>query len=254
MDGFFHFINGISLLLKWKRTKNLAHARPRLNIIPSECVEIPPYAHIPKTRPSRPFNQWQRLIKEALVLLPEREHQQLLNRLNILMLKYDKLKIDVATFQKNMALQEDKAKRLFQNQFYKRIIPVLDDLFRASRITSALKKNKDINAFIGSISVNLTMILNSFMDVTGLQLVLPPVGSLFDEKLEKVVDVIYSRKKKPNILLDVIKPGYLFHGDLLRHAEIVVSSQESKNGFEKEEHLVIGKKTRWFSFQRRRRN
>ena len=95
------------------------------------------------------------------------------------------------------------------------------------------------------------MILESLLVATSLKILLPPIDSLFDEKTETIVDVIYLQEKPANLIADVVKPGFSFNGNLLRFSEVVVTSQDPA----KKKHTVDSesptRESRWKSLLRR---
>jgi molecular chaperone GrpE (heat shock protein) len=165
-------------------------------------------------------------VKDYHVILPDRVYERLSNDRELFAAKYEKLKTDVSTFRKNLALQEEKSRLIFQNKFLQKIIPVIDDLFRATRYTVDPHNNQDMNGINESIKANLSLILERLLGSTGLTMVLPAIDSQFDEKTETVLDSYYYQDKAANLIVDIVKPGYIFNDVLLQPAEIIITSQD----------------------------
>jgi len=153
--------------------------------------------------------------------------------------------MDVATIRKNMALEMEKARTLFQNQFIKQILPVIDDFYRAMRFTVSLPEKKKLKqSLLESIRSNSMMILDKILVVTGLELVLPSIDSPFDAMKATAISTRFIRDKPASIVVDVLKPGYALNGILLKPAEVVVSARPPERNQQRPDLEPSTKKSR----------
>nr|MDO8088335.1 nucleotide exchange factor GrpE [Candidatus Sigynarchaeum springense]MDO8116288.1 nucleotide exchange factor GrpE [Candidatus Sigynarchaeota archaeon] len=190
-------------------------------------------------------NSWSYPLKDFPVILPKSDYDRFISNKELVIAKYEKLKMDVATIRKNMALEMEKARTLFQNQFIKQILPVIDDFYRAMRFTVSLPEKKKLKqSLLESIRSNSMMILDKILVVTGLELVLPSIDSPFDAMKATAISTRFIRDKPASIVVDVLKPGYALNGILLKPAEVVVSARPPERNQQRPDLEPSTKKSR----------
>ena len=97
-------------------------------------------------------------------------------------------------------------------------LPVLDDLYIAeSRIPSDLKDNE----WVGGLLQLKSQVLN-FLKVQGVKEI-ESVGKEFDPKFQEAVEMVETKEHKPNTVVEEVKKGYIFHGKVIRPAQVKVS-------------------------------
>ncbi|XBT18279.1 MAG: nucleotide exchange factor GrpE [Candidatus Shikimatogenerans sp. Tser] len=94
------------------------------------------------------------------------------------------------------------------------VLPIVDDFKRSFLF---LKKKKNIYLGIHLIYKKLLMILKNY----GLKKSNTKIGDKYDYSKHEVIDRI--KKKKKNIVLEIIENGYYLNNSLIRYDKVIIS-------------------------------
>ncbi len=163
-------------------------------------------------------------VQKFSLFLSERTFQKLLREHNATKERLEGLKADVSFFRNNIYLKEKKTRTLMQNQLLKKLIPAMYGLERAKNIDLSRIKSKKLKRFIESFRENLQMVYNSFIAAMGLTAITPHIGDPFNEHYQTVVGIVYKKDKTPNSIVEVLKSGYSFNGEILSLSQVIIST------------------------------
>jgi len=212
---FFKISSDKTLLFKKKGNFNLISCEPFL-FISSNPIDFRFYS-----KPS--FNNSKIVqVVNFSIFVPEKKLQELILEQKALKNKYEILKNDLLTFQKNVSANEEKTRRFVKRQFLTRLIPALDSLERAKNFSFYRIKSKKVKRFGESFCKNLQIIFNSFIQATGLEIITPSNGDLFNERYHTIVELVYKNNEKNNSILEVLKSGYSLNDEVLSPVQVIV--------------------------------
>ncbi len=163
-------------------------------------------------------------VQKFPLFIQENLYHNLLSECEFSQKKLNKLKNDISLFKKNVTLKEERIHSILQTQLLKKIIPTLDEIERAKNFSIDKIKSKKTRKFIKIFSKNLQMVYNSFIKETGLTVIRPSGGELFNDRFHTIIGIVYNENEKNNSILEVIKNGYIFNGEVLDSAQIIVST------------------------------
>jgi molecular chaperone GrpE len=112
----------------------------------------------------------------------------------------------------------ENAHKYALEKFTADLLAVLDSLEKAVELASG-------SAPAGSMAEGVELSLKLFLSVLdkhGVQRV-DPVGEPFDPQLHEAMTVVPSPHAEPNSVLEVMQPGYVLNGRLVRAAKVVVA-------------------------------
>lgn len=187
---------------------------------------ITPVPIVLRISPNNSFTQSRLIpVKKFSLFIPERSFKKLEYNYKSTMTRLKRLKEDISRFQKNRSEGEKKIRTIIKNQLLKEIIPALEELERAKNINYDKIKSKKIKRFINSFRKNLQMVYNSFIRDTGLIVITPSIGDLYNEQLHTILDIIYIKSNKSNnSIIEVVKSGYIFNGEILKPSQVIIST------------------------------
>lgn len=112
----------------------------------------------------------------------------------------------------------ENAHKYALERFTAELLPVLDSLEKAVEVASAADG-------AGSIAEGVELSLKLFLSVLEKQGVqrLYPAGEPFDPQVHEAVAMVPSQHAEPNSVLEVMQPGYLLNGRVVRAAKVVVA-------------------------------
>ena len=125
---------------------------------------------------------------------------------------------DFDNFRKRSRRELEDAQRRGKEQAVKELLPVFDNLERAS-------KHAESATEVGTVNEGLRMVLKQFADSTariGVRRV-PTVGEPFDPSVHEAIQHLESADFAAGLVLAEVLPGYLLGEHLLRAAMVVVS-------------------------------
>jgi molecular chaperone GrpE (heat shock protein) len=155
--------------------------------------------------------------------------------------------MDVATFQKNAALQQAKAKTRIQNQLMKNLVPVARQLEMARSFDFPQVHSKKQATFLRNLNQNLLLVYETFLGTTGLTEIAPNVGDAFNETTESAQGLMYAPNQPPNSVLRAVWKGYMFEGEILQRAEVILSTDnpDHPNILQPDARQESGEKMGW---------
>jgi molecular chaperone GrpE (heat shock protein) len=180
------------------------------------------------TRTNKTFHGRKNLLLRvnAVISLPEKVYQKLVQEKESISHRFDKLKTDVDIYQKNTILQKKKELTLIQYNFLKKLIPIVGEFERAKDFDIRLVTFKNWSEFIHNLKINLQMVYESLLHATNLVQITPQVGDLFNNASERVISIIYENNNPPNSVVEIIHSGYSFGEEILQPAEVVLSTND----------------------------
>jgi molecular chaperone GrpE len=112
----------------------------------------------------------------------------------------------------------ENAHKYALERFAAELLPVLDSLEKAVEVAAQSEA-------AGSIAEGVELSLKLFASVLekhGIQRI-DPVGEPFDPQLHEAMTTLPSAHAEPNSVLEVMQPGYVLNGRLMRAAKVVVA-------------------------------
>ncbi len=132
--------------------------------------------------------------------------------------RYLRLAAEYDNFRKRTAKERMEMLPRAQAELLKRLIDPLDDL---ARVIAQGPGARDAKTVLDAVEVVDKKMMKALADA-GLE-VLNPVGAPFDpEKHEAVSTAPAASPEEDHTVAQVFQPGYVFHGQLLRPARVVV--------------------------------
>jgi molecular chaperone GrpE len=132
--------------------------------------------------------------------------------------KYVRLAAEYENYRKRTAKERMEMSARAQGDLLKRLIDPLDDL---ARVIAQGPGARDAKTVLDAVEVLDKKMMKALADA-GLE-VLNPVGEPFDpEKHEAVSTAPAASAEEDHLVAQVFQPGYVFHGQLLRPARVVV--------------------------------
>ncbi len=132
--------------------------------------------------------------------------------------RYLRLAAEYDNFRKRTAKERMEMSPRAQAELLKRLIDPLDDL---ARVIAQGPGARDAKTVLDAVEVVDKKMMKALADA-GLE-VLNPVGAPFDpEKHEAVSTAPAASPEEDHTVAQVFQPGYVFHGQLLRPARVVV--------------------------------
>lgn len=200
---------------------------PRYNCLLSDYV---PYAPIIfRTTPEISFKGCRIIpVKKFSLFIPEDKFRNLVNENKSTKVRLKRLKDDISIFQKNISIKEKKIHAHIKNQLLKKIILALDELERAQNIDIEKIKSKKLKIFIESYCKNLKMVYNSFITNTGLNVITPSIGDLYDDRFQKIIGIMFKKGEKNNSIIEIVKNGYMLNSEILSPSQVIISTNNPK--------------------------
>lgn len=136
-----------------------------------------------------------------------------------LLLDLQRTRADFENYRKNVEADRERVKQLAEEVMIAKLLPILDDLDRA---TSLAPKEITDNAWVKGV-LNLNKKLSQELANLGIEKIAVKVGDEFDPELHEAVLVEGEGDKE--LVAEVMRPGYSYNGQVLRHAVVKVKQQ-----------------------------
>lgn len=183
-----------------------------------------------RTSPKISFNNSAIIpVQNFSLFIPEQLFQNLLNEYKSIKVRFKRLRDDISVFQKNRSMKEEKIYYDVKNQLLKNLIHALDELERAKNFNTCQIKSKKLKLFIESFCKNLQMVYNSFITDSGLTVITPSIGDPFNERFQTIIGIVYRKGEKDNLVVEVVKSGYAFNGEILSPSQVIISTNNIKH-------------------------
>jgi molecular chaperone GrpE len=112
----------------------------------------------------------------------------------------------------------ENAHKFALERFSGELLPVLDSLEKAVEVASA---TEGAEAIAEGVNLSLKLFL-SVLEKQGIERV-DPAGEPFDPQRHEAMAMVPSPTAEPNSVIEVMQPGYLLNGRLVRAAKVVVA-------------------------------
>lgn len=112
----------------------------------------------------------------------------------------------------------ENAHKFALERFASELLPVLDSLEKAVEVASA---TEGADPIAEGVELSLKLFL-SVLDKQGIERV-DPVGEPFDPQRHEAMAMVPSATVEPNAVIEVMLPGYVLNGRLIRAAKVVVA-------------------------------
>lgn len=113
----------------------------------------------------------------------------------------------------------ENAHKYALEKFAADLLPVLDSLEKAVEAASAHAEGAE--SIAEGVELSLKLFL-SVLEKYGIQRI-DPAGDPFDPQVHEAMTMVPSREAEPNSVLEVMQPGYLLNGRVVRAAKVVVA-------------------------------
>ena len=160
------------------------------------------------------------------VSIPKKEYEELKAKASERDAYYDKLLRAHAEFENaKKRLEKDKLDYLkFANDgLLLDFLPILDSLEIAEK---HIKEAKDFKAVQEGVDM-IQLQIQKFLKDIGVEKI-KTVGEKFDPHVHEAVETGTSSEKDDGIILEELKPGYMFNGRLLRPASVKIAKNETE--------------------------
>lgn len=140
--------------------------------------------------------------------------------LGLLTERFKRLQADVENARKREERDRAHYLRSIQVDFFKELLPVLDDYDRAYTQYGAAGSTGDVKAVLEGFDL-VGKQLRKFLERYGVT----PIAQLtiFDPTIHEAIADVLVPDKPDGTIVEVLRPGYLFRDSLLRTAQVVVS-------------------------------
>lgn len=137
-----------------------------------------------------------------------------------LILDLQRTRADFENYRKNVENEKVRIKQLIEEATIAKILPILDDIDRA---TEYAPKEIVGDAWVQGV-LNLNKKLASAMAQLGVTKITTKVGDEFDPNLHEAV-LVEDGDGDREIVVEVLRAGYLYGGQVLRHVVVKVARQ-----------------------------
>lgn len=111
----------------------------------------------------------------------------------------------------------ENAHKYALEKFAAELLPVIDSLDKAVEVAAG----SDASAIAEGVELSLKLFL-SVLEKHGIERI-DPLGEPFDPQVHEAMTMVPSPSAEPNSVLEVMQPGYLLNGRLVRAAKVVVA-------------------------------
>lgn len=112
----------------------------------------------------------------------------------------------------------ENAHKFALEKFAAELLPVLDSLEKAVEVASA---SEGAESIAEGVELSLKLFL-SVLEKHGIERI-DPTGEPFDPQVHEAMTMVPSEHAEPNSVLEVMQPGYLLNGRVVRAAKVVVA-------------------------------
>lgn len=125
---------------------------------------------------------------------------------------------EAENIRRRAARDVENAHKFALERFAAELLPVLDSLEKAVEVAAATEG-------AGSIAEGVDLSLKLFLSVLEKQGIerIHPAGEPFDPQRHEAMAMLPSQTAEPNSVIDVMQPGYVLNGRLVRAAKVVVA-------------------------------
>jgi molecular chaperone GrpE len=145
--------------------------------------------------------------------------------------KLQRLQADMENLQKITKRQVETATRQASEALLLKLLPILDALQQAAKVTqngNTLPPEE--------ISIGLSMVLKQLLEILkseGLEEI-PALGELLNPERHEVISSVDKREVPENMIVEEVRKGYLLNGRVIRTSLVVVSKPKPMKGQETE--------------------
>jgi len=132
-----------------------------------------------------------------------------------------RMRADFENYRKNADIQKTQAYKNGQESAILKILPVIDNIERATSHIPAELADNDWARGVAVLGKNLEIIMSEF----GLTKINAEPGTKFDPNLHEAVQFDESADGKTEIIETELQPGYLLNGIPIRHAMVRVAKK-----------------------------
>jgi molecular chaperone GrpE len=119
----------------------------------------------------------------------------------------------------------ENAHKFALERFTNELLPVLDSLEKAVEVASA---TEGAEAIAEGVNLSLKLFL-SVLEKQGIERV-DPAGEPFDPQRHEAMVMVPSPTAEPNSVIEVMQPGYVLNGRLVRAAKVMVAKGADEAG------------------------
>jgi len=140
--------------------------------------------------------------------------------------KFMRAAADLENFRRRSVREKDELRLFATSRVLEDLLPVLDNL--ALALAAARQPGADAKSLAGGVDMVLAQ-LKAALVSHGLKEI-NPVGLPFDAHHHESISASPSKEVPEGSVINVVRPGFLLNGRLLRPAAVVVSSGPAKAG------------------------
>ena len=138
--------------------------------------------------------------------------------------RYLRAVADLENFRRRTVREKEELRLYAASRVLEDLLPVLDNLGLA--LVAAKKADAEVKGLVGGVEMVLNQ-LKTALAGHGLKEI-DPAGQVFDANLHEAIATQPSAETPEGKVLNVVRPGFVLNGRLLRPASVVVSSGTPK--------------------------
>ncbi|XZR53197.1 MAG: nucleotide exchange factor GrpE [Enterobacteriaceae bacterium] len=128
-------------------------------------------------------------------------------------------KAEIENIKKRSSINIEKTYKFALENFIKDLLPIIDNLERSTNLLD--KNNIKLFTYIEGTELTLKSIIN-LINKYNIKII-NKINVPFNPIHHQAISIIKSKKKQPNLIIDVLQNGYILHNRLLRPALVIVS-------------------------------
>ncbi len=165
--------------------------------------------------------------EDEVVSIPKQEIDRMNVVIESLELDYEALKSDFSGYKKRVRIEAEKNEKKVLNEMGKKILVVLDALDHDTYLDSRTYGNDScelIQAIKNDFRNNLVTTYSQLIQAVDLTPIGPSSGDKFDGFYHSAAQTVENKNVPDKTIINLIKKGYSLNDEVLRPAEVVISS------------------------------
>jgi len=166
--------------------------------------------------------------KDEIVSIPKHEIDRMNKEIESLGSDYEDLTSDFAKYKKRVQNETEKNEKKVLNEMGKKLLVVLDAL---DRDTDPNAKTFDLNdsceyiqTIKNDLKSNVEITYNQLIRAVNLTPIVPSTEDKFDNTYHTAIQTVENKNVPDKTIINLIKKGYSLNDEVLRPAEVVLSS------------------------------
>jgi len=174
--------------------------------------------------------QSQQLLKrtEPDIQLKSNQLKEYELKIQALTKKCEQLKQEFRNYRARGIQKDSQNEKLSREKLIKELLSGLDALDRAKEFTVEKRLPKRCSKILADIKSNLEMTYDKIISILNLLVINPSPGEKFESARHIALKKVNSERYHNNIIVSVVRKGYMLNNTVLRPAEVMISKYISK--------------------------